>query len=335
MAVLYVTNSSFAFPLVLVLLPMSVYAVRRKNVRALAVCAAAIFAVACADAGMRAVFSRGYAIDFFFSSGKVYGGVALTAWLCLIPAVLSWAERGKLDSANVFERGTNILLATAAACGAFAIVLFAVWERRVAAGPLPVFALGSLFGVFFVLMDVCLSRAVPPWRKLLFPASRHLLLAVRSTIVAALLLACLLGWMLYGRVSAYGWTPNRVLAATFLLAAGGWAIVWAWGILPRSAGGSPARCKINLAALLLTGFLAFALLTPPFNPHKLAADTQAARLIAGKVSAEAFDYDFLVYLGEPGKRALERLSKAEGFEGAELVRERASHELGVRNWKWL
>ena len=363
----------FAFPMTIMLLPMSIYTVRKWDKRALMLCLGTALLVAFADIGLTFAFGKGY-VDLFFRDP--YWILGLFAWLCAVPLASIGIRRDVSDAwGKTFDRWFALLGASAAAFAVLGVSFVALWEMEVRSGAVPFFGLGPLFAVVFIVLQDALSRmAVPLWKLLpvagvvnlplillplpevwRFPAIAvsmlllasmrertgegevpdHSIAAVRCVLGELLLLSGRITWTLCEVVSTYGWSLNRVLAALFLFFAVGWIVAWTWVVFLRRDEWLTVGCRINRLSLSFAAFCAFALLTPFFNPHRIAANAQVARLQEGRVSPEAFDYEYLVELRRPGKEALERLSCADGFEGAEVVRDRASHELDVRDWEWL
>lgn len=370
----YRGDFSFAFPMTIMLLPMSLYAMEGRGRRAaVLLCMGTALLAMLVDIGLTSVFGKGYVDRFFRDPYWIFG---LLVWLCAVPSVSIGTKRGVPGSwGKTFDLWLALLGASAVAFAVVSVSFVALHEMDIRSGFALFFSLGPLFAVTFVVTKDALSRmSVPLWRLLpvacvanvplillpihevwrfqavivsmfLFASMRertedakapsYPIVAARCTLVELLLLSGRMGWTLWGTVLLHGWSLNRVLAAVFLLFAIGWIAAWTRAIFSRQGEWLTACCRINRLALPLVALCMFALLTPFFNPHRIAANAQIIRLLEGKVSPEAFDYDYLVELRKPGKEALERLSHANGFEEAEVVRERASRELDVRNWEWL
>ena len=137
--------------------------------------------------------------------------------------------------------------------------------------------------------------------------------------VQGLVLPVLAGLAAYGmmvRIGEHGLTPARIVASIVAGFAVAYALAYAlagatnrWAVLRWS--------NVGLA-LALAGTLAYAL-TPLFRVNAWSAADQIARLEAGAVSPEAFDYAALAFdMGEPGRDALESLAAGEG-EASELA----------------
>jgi hypothetical protein len=88
------------------------------------------------------------------------------------------------------------------------------------------------------------------------------------------------------------------------------------------------RCNVATSFVVLA--LLVALFSPIADPAKLSVDNQIARLRAGKVSAEAFDYNYIRSEGgRYGRRALQKLAALKGTGAAATIRERAKRVLSV------
>ncbi len=217
---------------------------------------------------------------------------------------------------------------------------------------LPVLA--AIAGAF--LVSLCFVSAQPLWRThhallLLSMAVLLLLLllnaayrdglaeaaasaAVRVTgRVGAILLLPLTGLAivaLHARVAEDGWSPERVLAAAWLLVCGLYALGYLVAALrPRRWLAGIETVNVAMAAVVVLVLLA--LLTPLADPARIAAGSQVARLRAGRVAADRFDYAFLA-TGSAGygRAALLRLQRDPPAQDAELVRRRATAALAAR-----
>lgn len=136
--------------------------------------------------------------------------------------------------------------------------------------------------------------------------------ALRAACLLLLPITALAGAALLLRVQQYGWTAARISAGAMLIVAGVYALGYLWAALSRPHLASRLAAT-NLGAALLTLALLLALSTPLADPARLAVQHQLARLAAGAVTAQAFDYDYLRFQGERyGAAALGRLSRATG-----------------------
>ncbi len=110
------------------------------------------------------------------------------------------------------------------------------------------------------------------------------------------------------RVAQHGWTVDRVYAAAATVV----AACYAAGYIAAVASRGPwlkrlERCNILTAFAILATLLA--LLTPLADPARIAVASQIARLKAGAIAADQFDYAYLRRSGERyGKEALNALA---------------------------
>ena len=159
-----------------------------------------------------------------------------------------------------------------------------------------------------------------------------------TTRLAALLLAPLLLIAVYSlglRVQQYGWTIDRIIAASCLLVsacyAGGyvWAAIGNRGWLNRIA-----PTNISAAFLILTVLVA--LLTPLADPARVSVNSQINRLLEGKIKPAEFDYDYLKLSGERyGLNALKSLRATWQGADASLVREKIdATETKTQQWEF-
>lgn len=151
------------------------------------------------------------------------------------------------------------------------------------------------------------------------PAIRH------SARVAALLLAPMVLIAIYAlglRVADYGWTNERIIAAACLVVAACYAAGYAFaalrkGWLERIAGVNIATAFVVLAMMLV-------LFSPIADPARLSVDSQLARLGAGKVAADKFDYAYLRFEGARyGRAALAQLKDSAAGKDAAVIRKGA------------
>jgi hypothetical protein len=142
------------------------------------------------------------------------------------------------------------------------------------------------------------SQALPRWANGLFSAQ----------IVVLPILTALAGYALLLRVREYGLAPTRLvgllLAALLLVYTVTYAVQW---VRYRAAWSQGLKASNALLALL-TAFMGLLLLSPVLDPTSWSARDQLARLQAGKVSAQKFDYHTVRHgFGRAGKAAMETM----------------------------
>ena len=132
-----------------------------------------------------------------------------------------------------------------------------------------------------------------------------------SSILTALALPALVALAAYAlgaRIGQYGLTPERIFAAACVTVAGVYAIGYLATLVPHWRPYRPLE-KTNIlgAGAILAAFLA--LFSPLADPARLAAADQSARLIAGKIKPDKFDFQFLARdSGRFGRAQLDKLA---------------------------
>ncbi|UGQ49246.1 DUF4153 domain-containing protein [Massilia endophytica] len=125
------------------------------------------------------------------------------------------------------------------------------------------------------------------------------------------------------RVHDYGWTSDRIVAAARMAVAACYAGGYLWAARSQEAWTS-AVAKVNVATAFVVLAVLFALFTPLADPARLSVNDQMARLAAGKVQADKFDFRYLRFEGHRyGQEALEQLARS----GDKAVSDKAGSEL--------
>lgn len=147
------------------------------------------------------------------------------------------------------------------------------------------------------------------------------ILRVAGTLASVLLvfLVWIAAYALWLRVSQYGWTVDRVTSAACVAVAG----MFAAGYLIAALLPGPWLKFIehwNVYSTFFCLIVLFALATPIADPMRLAVNDQVARLKAGVVKPEKFDFGYLAYHGGRfGHEALETLRKSDDRQIAALA----------------
>ncbi len=148
-----------------------------------------------------------------------------------------------------------------------------------------------------------------------------------SARIASLLLVLLVGIAIYAvalRVLDYGWTPERILVSACLLIASCYALGYAWAAL-RHGPWMASMASVNIATAIAVVFTLLGLCSPMADPARLSVNSQMARLAAGKIKADAFDFAFLRFGGERfGIAGLTELSVQGSGPDAALIRTKAT-----------
>ena len=113
---------------------------------------------------------------------------------------------------------------------------------------------------------------------------------------------------LFLRVRDYGWSPDRIDAAACMLVAACYAAgYFRAGLQP---GWLPLLARVNIGTTFVTLGVLLALFSPLLDPARVSVASQVARLAAGRVKADAFDFDFLRFGSQRfGRTALDRLER--------------------------
>ena len=109
-----------------------------------------------------------------------------------------------------------------------------------------------------------------------------------STQLLALLLPLvtgLAGWSIWMRVAEYGWTPDRVLAACVSAILLGYGALYALSVLRRSGWAARIR-QANVGLAVVTLVISAAFLTPILNTDRIAANSQVARFLDGRLQMD-------------------------------------------------
>jgi hypothetical protein len=134
------------------------------------------------------------------------------------------------------------------------------------------------------------------------------------------------------RVGDYGWTNDRILGAFCITLSLSYAIGYGWAAT-RSTWLEPIAHVNTLNAFVILAIL-LALNSPIADVARLSTNNQIDRLNNGKISAQDFDYRYLRFHGDRyGMEALQELSKRNWGKDAELIREKASQALKLKN-RW-
>ncbi|MEO6301188.1 MAG: DUF4153 domain-containing protein [Paracoccaceae bacterium] len=115
-------------------------------------------------------------------------------------------------------------------------------------------------------------------------------------------------WAIWLRYTAHGWTPDRLLAATFAVIAVGYALLYIAAIL-RGADWMEHIRQANTLMSLVLMVVAALWLTPLLNPEAISARSQLARIEDGRTSVADIDVYSFGDWGRPGAAALARLKE--------------------------
>lgn len=146
-----------------------------------------------------------------------------------------------------------------------------------------------------------------------------------SARLAALLLAPLIVIAMYSlglRVVQYGWTTDRMIAASCLLVGMCYAAGYAWAASEKQVWLNRIAPTNIVAAMLVLSVL-LALFTPLADPARISVNSQVSRLLDGKIRPADFDFDYLKFDGARyGMQALTTLKETWQGEDMVLLREK-------------
>ncbi|NYH26894.1 DUF4153 domain-containing protein [Paraburkholderia bryophila] len=153
------------------------------------------------------------------------------------------------------------------------------------------------------------------------PAPRVLRVCMRIACLMLPVLVVLATYALALRIDQYGLTPPRILACAGTFVAYFYAIGYAWAAFSRDD--TLARiAPVNVITAWISVAVLIAVFTPLADPARLSVDSQIDRLLANKIAAEKFDYDFLRYRSTRyGVQALVRLQGETNTPNAATIRE--------------
>jgi hypothetical protein len=166
------------------------------------------------------------------------------------------------------------------------------------------------------------------------PYPRWLQAALRATVLAVPVYASLSGYSLWLRIAQHGLSVDRIWAALFIVVVALYGIGYVFAAF-REGQWMGAIGRVNITMAWVVAGLIVAANSPLLEPKRLAAADQLSRLLAGRVAADKFDYDYLRFsLGVYGDRALRQLAAgAAGHpEGAEIKRLASATRSKARRW---
>jgi len=143
-------------------------------------------------------------------------------------------------------------------------------------------------------------------------------LAVRGLALLLPVLAGLVVWALWLRVSEYGWTPARIAASLASLLVMASALLYGLAVFQKAAWQQMIR-QANIGMALTILGLAVLWMTPLMNAQRMSAQTQVERYLIGTVElADVPVWELMNTWGEAGREAAMRLKAYESNEQAKL-----------------
>jgi hypothetical protein len=152
--------------------------------------------------------------------------------------------------------------------------------------------------------------------------------------LAALLLFPIVGLAAYAlelRVAQYGWTMPRVATAACIIAALSYALGYAFAALKPGPWLKLIE-RWNFGTALLVLVVIIAIFSPIADPVRISVTSQVARLQAGNVKVQEFDFNYLRWDGERfGREGLVELQKTAKGPEAAFIREKATAVLAGKS----
>jgi hypothetical protein len=194
--------------------------------------------------------------------------------------------------------------------------LSALWEATKATTPiLLVCALGAWVLANTVIGDGAEDEATNP--ALRWGATALAVVILPLAAIAAIATGL--------RIDQYGFTPDRLWALTFVVIGCAVGLAWWVALARRRLGWAGEARTSNLRLAFGVMAVALFLATPILSFNAISAHDQVARLEAGKVAPEKFDWAALAFdFGESGKHALARLQRSSNAEVARLAAKAAA-----------
>ena len=271
-------------------------------------------------AGLFAVLEMRFFVDLFSSRYFIYLATTLA-----IGFAVSMEERGAAATAAL--RRYLLAFQTRLLPLAALIVLLFVAALPFA-GLQPLWNTRHATPLLLCLQFALIALANAAWQDGAQPApfSAPVQWLVRAALALLPVLAALCVWSLSLRVRQYGWTVDRVWATVLV----GFAALYGLGYASSAAGRGwlPSLGRVNTGIALALVATLLAIHSPLLDPQRIAAASQLARLLDGRIDAERFDYDHLRFeLGRAGHAALAKLAAGAAHPESALVGRRADEAL--------
>lgn len=152
-------------------------------------------------------------------------------------------------------------------------------------------------------------------------------LALSAVMAPLAIVAAISTWL---RIDQYGFTPERLWAATFVTLVLVISFAYLWSALRWRLRWADRIRPLNVRLALGISAIALLLATPLINFGAISTRDQIARLQSGKIGPEEFDWAALRFdFGPEGRRALERLRAS----GPQQLRSLAATALASKN-RW-
>lgn len=199
-----------------------------------------------------------------------------------------------------------------------------LWEARSAAATL----LACVIGAFILINSVIRNSDAEEQRR---PVLRFSAMALGIVLTPLAILAAVAIGL---RIGQYGYTPDRLWALTFVVLSCVVAIAYLGSLIRGRENWAGYVRAANLRLSVLLCGVALLLATPLLGFNAISTRDQVARLEAGVVSPEKFDWQALAFgFGASGRAALDKLAGSDNPELREraLVALKAEHRHEVKD----
>ena len=210
---------------------------------------------------------------------------------------------------GMLQRVVTTVLSVLAPVLAAGLVLFVLalpftglqplWDKTTATTPI---LLSAVVGAF-LLVNAVIGNAPEEEAK-----GRTLRLAAMALAVVMAPLAAVAAISTWLRIDQYGFTPERLWAATFVLIVLAISLAYLWTVARGRLGWAERLRPMNVRLALGIAAVALLLAMPLINFGAISTRDQIARLESGEVKPDEFDWAALRFdFGPSGRRALERI----------------------------
>lgn len=232
---------------------------------------------------------------------------------------------------GMLQRVATTVLSVLAPVLASGLVLFVLalpftglqplWDKTTATTPILLVAIAGAF----LLANAIIGNS--PEEEAKGRALRLSAAALAAAMAPLAIVAAISTWL---RIDQHGFTPERLWAATFVLIVLAVSLAYLWTVARGWLGWAGRIRPLNVKLAVGISAVALLLATPLINFGAISTRDQIARLEAGKVKPEEFDWAALRFdFGPSGRRALERIRRS----GPTEVRQYADQALRFSN-RW-
>lgn len=190
------------------------------------------------------------------------------------------------------------------------------------------YATGLILGLL-ALMIFLLNTAFQDGKQIQYPA--WLLKLSNLAVLTMPIYALLCIYALYLRVHQYGWTDDRIWAASITLIATLYSFGYAYAAFrsfKANADWMQTIKPVNVFTAVCVIALVGLLYSPVLSPMRIGVQSQLARLNGGKVTADKFDYEYLRFNGgKYGDAALKALIADSGNPQVTTIKKQAEAAL--------